>query len=548
MKIVLLAILSLSFGLLSYENLFCSGVGVEFPSFLCNPSATTAISHLASNAFYLVNPHPILNLLLPVLPAGGYFILLAIWFVSGSLLVRPSIDSAIFSIGILLLFLSLFGADTSVFHLVVGVPWIIWSVRLVIEDYKYGSVILFATSALHAITALQSSIIGVFFVLLFANRNLYNSQALNLKNILFLVAPSLFALFFTSVPIFPDYPSFSRVLYEIYPHREPWFGESPKVALINLPLLSKVLFIPSSIGFFFALLFFIKERFNLISSATLIIFLGLLIETLFFNPDSGGEISPISSIVRIFPGFSFLPIHTLMFGFGTVLIALMMPDKIKLFVLILITLIFVSRGYPILSAGKIDIPQLTPNIQKILNSPSAVMLRENNDLIRIIETNSFKSKYRSYPINKLPHSIEASHQNEIIKRIFMGESSKRWSPMKGKQEGGEFIRIKLDLPHHIKGIQLSPGAFHGDYMRGVRIRILDKCATIEEAASGKVIYEKNPFEGDIAWTSDGYPFYESPSKGIFHFNEDIMVQCIMIEQIGSTPYYDWSVSNIRYLQ
>lgn len=547
MKNLLLALVVCVFGFLIHGFFSCSSIGAEYPQFLCNPTHLASISHFVSNAFFVVNLHPFLAFLTPILPTGSYFILLLVWFVGGSLLYKPNSESAIISSSLLLLLFSLFGADTEIFHSIAWIPWIIWGIDLFIKNKKFSFLILLAVSVFHSFTALQSSILGVVAALIFASRFIIQTQRLSLGGLAAITIPSLLVLFFGPIPDFPEYPSFARVLSTIYPNYEPWFGIAPSVAIFNVPLIAKILFVPTLVGLLISLALAFKEKFSFLSTLTLVIFVGLFVESCLVSPDSGREIGLIATITRILPGFSFLPIHFLMFGFGVILISFQLSKNVLALGAIAASIVVVVIGKPILTDFHTAL-ELTPDVSRVLQSPSSVILRENPSLISVLEKHSFKSRYRSYPLNKHPHKIEASHQNEIIYRIFTGDLNKRWSPMKGGQEGGEFIRIRFETPHHLRGLQISPGAFHGDYMRGVRIRSLPSCSKIEESTNGEIIYEQNPFQGDISWTADGFPYYDSPSKGLVHFKKDHLIQCVLIEQIGQSTQFDWSVSNIRFLQ
>ncbi|MCB0334819.1 MAG: hypothetical protein KDD62_00895, partial [Bdellovibrionales bacterium] len=188
-----------------------------------------------------------------------------------------------------------------------------------------------------------------------------------------------------------------------------------------------------------------------------------------------------------------------------------------------------------------------------LLSPSYALLRDMGlwplDSYLAIKHGKFRT------IRKFPHVFSASHNSshESFVRLADRQLNTRWSPEGGKQNGDEWLHLYLRTPLWLYGIELSSGAFFTDFARGLRLSYLENCTGADAASNG----QRNSFEhilttaewdGALAYTVDDYPYLQSPSYVKVYFPRPVLAQCLLIEQIGQSKHYDWSIARVRLIR
>ena len=56
------------------------------------------------------------------------------------------------------------------------------------------------------------------------------------------------------------------------------------------------------------------------------------------------------------------------------------------------------------------------------------------------------------------------------------------------------------------------------------------------------------WQGSIGFTHDDYPYLHTPSLVKVYFPKPILSQCVLVQQLGKTDVYDWSIARIRLLR
>jgi hypothetical protein len=115
------------------------------------------------------------------------------------------------------------------------------------------------------------------------------------------------------------------------------------------------------------------------------------------------------------------------------------------------------------------------------------------------------------------------------------------------------LYVKLAEPRlNTVGLKLSIGAFKSDFPRGLRVSTFKSCPTINDFQftphSDKIeLFKANPWQGTIEFTQAGLPYFAPQTRVIARFKSALDLQCLLIEQLGIDPHYDWSIAEMYTL-
>lgn len=485
---IFLSFILLLLSIISVEP--CSNSFVpEYPSFVCAPEFGSSYVHVASNGFYTIFG-------IPWSFDYYFFFILAIFFV-GVYLNRWSADKAFLFLSS---FLLTFGADALLLHAVAAFPFL----------YRFKG--NFLSTLFYGLISGPLSILSGF---------------VSLRTILI---PILILIFYPT-PIFPNYPDNARVLNDIYPEVAAWIGATPRPIVIDREILSRLFLLPS-----LALLVFGFSD-KLIKICCLI----LLLDYFSYPPGIGTELSPITVISRVIPGWSYIPVHFVVFGIGLASLFRSSIWKIRAYsVLVLMWSLYL--GHPIfVKEPKLSASEPTEALSLALRSPSSRLIRTNQEILNTVKLGGLENFKTERSIKKFSSRITASTGD--IKEI--GSTDGRWTS--GPQKGGEWVAVQFNFEQKIRGMKLKTGHFHTDYPRLLEFSWSLNCPEkfTEEGLENKIkIYP----ERVIFYADTIYPYLATPSDTKIILDDVVTVRCVMFKQIGETSKFDWSINDIMVLR
>jgi hypothetical protein len=152
----------------------------------------------------------------------------------------------------------------------------------------------------------------------------------------------------------------------------------------------------------------------------------------------------------------------------------------------------------------------------------------------------------------LQGKLSVSHRatDKALAKMKDGKPNTRWSPRRGKQLGDEKLFMHFESPISLQALRLDPGKFYTDFPRGIRVSALPTCnldtpISSSEIAAAQVIFDAPRWLGSIRFTKDGYPYYAHESNVDLVLLKPVTAQCVVIEQIGTDPNFDWSVAEVQ---
>ncbi len=395
--------------------------------------------------------------------------------------------------------------------------------------------------------------------------------------IVILLAVTIFSVN-ASVPVSPEYPQLSHVVPDdnIPGYIMPLFGATPPKPFIDRNIFKNYFTLPSVIVFFISLcLIGFKSPNNRKVSILLLLSLSCVLETTF--SEGIASISPIYSLNRVIPGLFYIPIFPLIFAICltllTVIIAqskkLLLPGIIFLFVLPLINQARnTSAAYLTISNNGISIPKAAPLVELearlntgMLDSTSynrlhSKLVSPSYNIAYISGLNVFdryNKKFSTFEIKKNKIESIFSSENSVhenLMQMFDGRLRSRWSPQLGMQKGNEWLELKFNEEKTLSGIYMPCGNFKPDFPRGIEIQSATDCSAEGDKLKGefKTIYKSDIWEGEIAYTPAGIPYYDDQSEVRIFFDNTETLKCIRIKQTGKISSFDWSIAELELIK
>jgi hypothetical protein len=458
---------------------------------MCAPEFGGSYTHIASNGFFKLFGIP--------WPFDNYFLLIISLFLLGSYLNNWSFERVFLLLSI---FLLTFGADSLLLHGLAAFPYL----------YKFRGNIL--STLLYGLVSGPLSILSGFVSL----------KTVWIPIIILLLYP---------VPEFPNYPDNARVLNDIYPELTAWIGSSPRPLILDRELMSSLFLLPALI----LLILGFKDKVIRICSVLLLID--------YFSHPIGviTELSPITVIARIIPGWSYIPVPFVVFAIGVVRLATLGIWNLR--VAAIITLLFsIYLGHPILvSEPKFVTPNPSEEVSFALRSPSSRLLRSNPNIIENLKNRLVDDVGVSKSVKRFQSRLFASTGD--VSNIGTGNSSIRWNSK--LQNGSEWVGVKFNFEQRIRGVVLETGNFHSDYPRLLEFSWALDCPEelTGETLTNKVIVSPE----NVKFLADGiYPYLATPSNVRIVLDEPQQVKCLMFKQLGKSSKFDWSITDIVVLK
>ncbi|GEM_PF-4195612 len=485
---IFLSFILLILSIISVEP--CSNSFVpEYPSFMCAPEFGSSYVHITSNGFYRIFG-------IPWSFDYYFFFTLGLFFV-GVYLNRWSLDRVFLFLSS---FLLTFGADALLLHAVAAFPFL----------YRFKG--NFISTLLYSLISGPLSILSGF---------------VSFRTILI---PILILIFYPP-PIFPNYPDNARVLNDIYPEVAAWIGATPRPLLIDREVLSTLFLLPALA----LLLFGFSDK--IVKICCLLLFL----DYFSYPPGIGTELSPITVISRIIPGWSYIPVQFVVFGIGLASLFRSSIWKIRTYsVLVLIWSLYI--GHPIfVKEPKVSLPQGTEMVSRALRSPSSKLVRSNPDILNQIQSGGAPNFKTEKSVKRFSSRLFASTGD--VKAIGSGDD--RWTS--GPQNGGEWVAVEFNFEQKIRGIKLKTGHFHTDYPRLLEFSWSLNCP---EKFTGESLENKLKVHPDrvLFYADTIYPYFVTPSNTIIILEEPATVKCMLFKQLGKTTRHDWSINDILVLR
>ncbi len=479
----------------------------------------------------------------------------------------PSFTCVVYSASAILCLRFLYGWDEIIWRSLVWLPWLVLSLR-----YLYQS---------------NRPLLPFFFVAFFSWRMSQSAQVLAFSlfciALCCAVAPKiqttrlgrpnwyhfgfLLGALICSIPLWLS-PDVNTQGYPVDAHLVPvqdlaaplrsLLGPSPKISFIDHVLVRSQLSIFSL--FMLAVSIFIVALNRYAKTVYAISLLCLILAALVcldvHLPANLAAIAPLATLSRILPGLM-LTSPALLAVAIWVLTAAFASRRVLMAILLPATLLLLPMGtkedgkY----AGRFIVPanhQLVASIQAsdllpIVFSPSYRPLLEQG-LWLAEQRSTLKDLSFRRPANPIFFaSLEGAHSN--LAGIADGEPTTRWSPGHGQQNGSEWVYMLLPTAQTIAGIDLQTHGFHTDFPRALRVSAFEACPTeasdvVLRKASAQTLIRIDDWHGGMGISRNGYPFFEPAHRGKLFFSAPITTRCLLIEQLGLSQHYDWSVAEL----
>jgi hypothetical protein len=196
-------------------------------------------------------------------------------------------------------------------------------------------------------------------------------------------------------------------------------------------------------------------------------------------------------------------------------------------------------------------PTTSGEVKRILLSPSAQIPLHFSYLFFPNRAPDFDAAQRFANLKPLRigrklRSIESSPASTtpLISVLTDKNIHTRWSPGGGAQQPGQSLTLRFDTPVHFAGISMETGEFITDYPRGIRVTIPAECLNADSVGGS---WEFPTWRGPLRFSSDRYPYFGHLGDVAIAFGVEVTSQCVVIEQTGRDPHYDWSVTEIALL-
>lgn len=482
----------------------------------------------------------------------------------------------------LLVLLGLWGADGIVLS---GAAWLPWLTLVLVGALSEGGMrwsyylLTFFFAYRISATANQLALLWdtAAFAMAFVLAPPVNRQRAVLTAALCL-APALVVLVLAPLPPYPDYPPLTRVVpYDGVPGMiRPLIGpDAPPVPVIDwvplhrcfsrlaIVLFAAVLLLPSFRGQH------ALPRSRLFTGVFILTLL-LLGDTI--SPESISQILPIAVVNRLVPHFFFFPL-TVPLAAITVWALLLLLRRARAEVyaaslaMALALIPYHDGPFPMLQTAALQEPDSRNAWREFsaLHEPDAALQRYYN-LVLCSPSLRLLNKYGLWLVEQRSRTaaqtfapllafdpgaqVSASGESSPLQLSAMTDRHRntRWSNKAARQTGSEWVFIHFPSPRVISGIDLSPGeTAESDFPRGLRLRGAEHCTSTEDVRGTEPLSEFPVWEGGLRLTPQGFPYCLGESNVEILLRKPHQLQCILVEQTGYTPYYEWSIGEIGVL-
>ncbi|MDZ4785319.1 MAG: hypothetical protein SGJ02_04500 [bacterium] len=461
---------------------------------------------------------------------------------------------------------SVFGFDVTIISLIAYLPWLILAYSAFIyserNSFLYALILTFI-SIRNVETSLYLSIIPASIsIFLCWDRSLF-TQKKQILALLILLTPAIVKNLSINLPYFPDYPwgKASLVSFDgVAGILRPLFGPEWGIEVIDRNFIRNTFWIPSLLLCILSFYRFsnLSEKNSPFIKKT--IYLALILSGLSFLdtrlPESLAQIAPIATLSKLIPGFIFVPLTPIFLSISVFLLSISSSSVLtaaKVPLLFIITvLIFhasdkhTSYTFPLLyKIQKIEISTLN---DKRTISPSYKIISDTKGLA--LNSERFRSVKKRVSPKRFSALLVASENSNSLKFTIDRDLKTHWNTSNQRQTGNEWLGLKLESPQIIDGINLNPGTETANFPRGLRISTLTECKEFPAKESFKENSEKiniPEWIGPVLFTKLDYPFFGKQSDLKIIFAQQILAQCILIEQTGIDHFHDWSIAEISLI-
>ncbi|MGI6681220.1 MAG: discoidin domain-containing protein [Bdellovibrionota bacterium] len=390
------------------------------------------------------------------------------------------------------------------------------------------------------------------------NTTTNNNTYLRIANFL-LILSFCYALYYItfSVPYLPsfNFPWYATVVKDdgLLGVLRPLLIESSQIPFVD-EMKEKKLYAPFllflSLYILFVIARYLKSNVseNKYLSYLLIFFLlSFLIEC--FLPINISIIMPFKAIWRTVPSiytFSLYPIF-LFFILFTFFIFTILNLKNFIFIyllnIILSVLVSFNNFKPLLisdtatnfMSNVIKGDLLNSEFKNIILSPSSSTIKALG-FQYLTKKDIVFNKRMQRNIKILNPTLSSNYGENTLKQILDRNPKSRYSTLKTRQDGDEWIKISLPKSYSIHGVILDTGDYRTDFPTSILITTCDDKKIAEQVNLGQIEY-----------TSLGYPYYGGQSNMKIVFEDIVKTDCIKIYQTGKNKHYEWSIAKIKFI-
>ncbi len=264
------------------------------------------------------------------------------------------------------------------------------------------------------------------------------------------------------------------------------------------------------------------------------------------------QLGPLGSLSRIVPTWNYTPLAPTVFGMLLVLLATLIVLVRGQAAIFSLGVLIGGMSYTIAPQGLGVSLRVNPAREQIpvtqfaqdprLRTPSyAVFATESRAVIEraaAVQTEHF------HRAKDLVVEVNASHRPRRARKIVDGNFSTRWSSGKSRQDGDEWLLLRLARPLKVGGVKLALGNYYTDFPRAIEIRYQERCGSGATPSDDYTpIISHNPWLGVLGVTGNGLPYYGGQSDVTLIF-PSVVAECLLVRQTGSSEHFEWSVSEV----
>ncbi len=198
-------------------------------------------------------------------------------------------------------------------------------------------------------------------------------------------------------------------------------------------------------------------------------------------------------------------------------------------------------------------PELQAYYAKWIVSPSYALYREVGIWPLFIDANLHRRNFRSIANYNAEVNASRNASPVELEKMLDRNPNSRWSTSPVRQMGDEWIQIYFPEPLDLVAVDLETGPFFTDFHRGISIAYKSSCPPLNTKAvtdfsDYQELVSHNPWDGALRSTDLGYTYFGSQGDGRIYFPQTAHVNCLLVRQTGSSPIFDWSISEIEVLK
>lgn len=477
----------------------------------------------------------------------------------------PFVRGAVGGVLAVAILLALFGFDTVVVSSLSYVPALAICLLLAraLPPSTVG-ILCLSCGVMVALSANALAPLVVLFCLAMAWQGNIESKAIDKSSILAVFLPALAMLVLHRTPVFPTYPQLSHVVQDdsIAGMFRAWLGPTPPIPIIDRVTLRASFELAAIVIFACSVLLLflessLKVRAMLLPAAVLALLVALDVAL----PEWLSQIGPLASIARIIPGYFLFALTAPLMALALwSILAGIFSNGGKASLSIVFAVIALS-SYAVWRY-RITPPLLVSYSDISMRRELMSTLGGDKGKLRYVVSPSYKmiANHGAWLLEKEHQSrafqvvdikgctIYSSHRGDLVKLSHDGRQHSRWSPHLSRQNGDEWLAIICPSPIRMGALELSPGTFYSDFPRGIRVSVANSCS--HEPGSRVLgdwheVYNQPHWLGPLYFTENGYPHYGRQWNVKLKFIDEHEGRCVLIEQIGKEPHFDWSVAEIN---